>query len=61
FYPKKITEEVSKEFKKIKKIEDLNIDKLFTEIFEKKTGIPMVINKNAEVAQQLKDKIKSYF
>ena len=61
FYPKGIIEKVNKEFKKIKKIEDLNIDKIFVEIFEKKVGIPVVVNKNALLAEQLKQKIKSYF
>ncbi|MBU2476148.1 hypothetical protein KKG83_01620 [Candidatus Micrarchaeota archaeon] len=57
----KIIKKVSKEFKKIKKIEDLNIDKIFTEIFEKKVGIPMIVNKNRILAEQLKEKVKNYF
>jgi len=61
FYPKKIVDLADKEFKKIKKIEDLNIDRIFTEIFEKKVGIPVIVNKNSVLAQQLKQKVKSYF
>ena len=61
FYPKKIIKEVNKEFNKIKSVEDLDVDKLFTNIFEKKVGIPVIANKNKVVAEQLKNKVKSYF
>ncbi len=61
FYPKKIIEEVNKEFNKIKKVEDIDIDKLYTKVFEKKVGIPVIINKNSILAEQLKEKVKSYF
>ena len=61
FYPKKIIKEVNKEFNKIKRIEDIDIDNLFTKVFEKKVGIPLIINKNKAVAEQLKAKIESYF
>jgi len=61
FYPKKIIEEVNKEFNKIKKVEDLDVDKLFNKVFEKKIGIPAVVNKNPLLAEQLKKKVEDYF
>ncbi len=61
FYPKKIIEKVNLEFKKIKKIEDLDINKLFAEVFEKKTGIPVILTKNKILADQLKEKVRNYF
>jgi len=61
FYPKDIVKKVNNEFRKIKKIEDLNLDKLSTNVFERKTGIPIIVNKNPILAKKLKEKIKSYF
>ncbi len=61
FYPKNIIDEVNKEFKKIKKIEDLDVEGLFTKVFERKVGIPLTVTKNPEIAKQLKEKFEAYF
>jgi len=44
-----------------KLIEDLNIDKLFNKVFEKKIGVLVAVNKNPLPAKQLKEKNEKFF
>jgi len=61
FYPVDIKKELDKFFEKAKGIEDLNIQYLFDNIFQKQTKINIVIHKNQELADQLKEQTISYF
>ena len=48
-------------FEGVRKIEELNIKKLFDEVFLKETKIPITIAKNHEIAKQIKEETKKYF
>ncbi len=61
FYSKSLVNRVSKNILKIKKIDELNLNKLFQNVFEKKSNIQVTINKNQLLAKQLGNEIKSYF
>ena len=45
----------------VRKIEELDIKKLFDEVFLKETKIPITITKNRELANQIKEEMKAYF
>jgi len=61
FYPKKLMDSMTKSFTAIKKIEDINLDRIFSELFEKKTVIPVTVNRNPILAKQLNERIIGYF
>ncbi len=54
-YPAKTLKKMDKFFNKIKKIEDININHLFNNIFLEKTKIIMTVNKNKELAERIKE------
>lgn len=60
FYSKKLMDSLTKNFSAIKEIEDINIDDIF-QLLEKKAVIPVTVNKNPLLAQQLNNRIMSYF
>lgn len=61
FYPPEILKKLDNFYNKTKSISDLVVDELFEEIFEKKVKIPVTINKNSVLAEQLRKRFLSYF
>ena len=61
FYPKELMRKMDDFFEGVRKIEELNIKKLFDEVFLKETKIPITIAKNHEIAKQIKEETKKYF
>lgn len=61
FYPEKLMKELDKVYSSANSVQDLDIDKLFQNIFEKKTEIPVTINMNPVLARQIRERIVSYF
>jgi hypothetical protein len=61
YYPKDVMREMDNIFSSVKSVNDLNTQKLFEQIFEKKTTIPVTIMKNPILAKQLRNRILSYF
>lgn len=55
YIPSLLKSSFDKYFIKIKKIEDINYNKLVEDIFEKKTEIQVVINKDKNIAEQIKE------
>ena len=58
---KKLMEEIGTTYKFAKGIENLDIDRFFKSIFEKRTEIPVTINKNPALAKQVRERIMGYF
>lgn len=61
FYPPEIRREMNEVYARTKKFSDLEIDYFFKGVFEKKIEIPVVITKNAQLAEQLGGEIRAYF
>ena len=61
YLPNIIKEGLKKQFSKIKDIKKINQRLLIENIFEKKTDIKVIINKDAEIAEQIKKETLSYF
>jgi len=61
FYSQEIRKELDKFFGKAKKIQDLDTNYLFENVFHKKTEINIVIHKNQKLANQLKEQTINYF
>lgn len=61
FYPLEILRLLDKNYAEIKNVSDLDVDYFFHKVFEKKTRIPIVITKNADLAEQLRTQMKAYF
>ncbi|MFQ5722349.1 MAG: hypothetical protein ACE5GI_07635 [Candidatus Aminicenantales bacterium] len=61
FYPRDILKELDKIFSSAKNINDINTNELFHRLFEKKTKIPVVVERNPELAKQIRERIMSYF
>jgi hypothetical protein len=61
FYPTEIKNKIDSVYKSTKDPLKLDINNFFNTIFEQKTRIPVLISKNKEVADELRDRIKSYF
>lgn len=61
FYPKEIMKEIDKFFEKTKSIQDIDVKYLFDNIFLKKTKIPIVVNRNPELAEQLRRQMLKHF
>ncbi|RLG18215.1 hypothetical protein DRN67_04380 [Candidatus Micrarchaeota archaeon] len=61
YYPHEIIREVDLSFSKAKTIQELDPDRFFERVFEKKTKIPIVVSKNPALAEHLKDKILASF
>lgn len=61
FYPPEIRKEMNEVYARTKRFSDLEIDYFFKGVFEKKVEIPVVITKNAQLAEQLRQEISEYF
>ena len=61
FYPKDILDAINKVFDSAKGINDVNIKKLSELVFERKTTIPVIITRNHVLAEQLRNRVLSYF
>ena len=61
FYPTELRKMLDREFSKAKSVEDLDLNKLFSNVFERKKEIPVVITKNRVLAEQLRERILGYF
>jgi len=60
-YPLEIRTRLDRAFSRAKTVHDLDPDKLFEEVFEKKTKIPLVVSKNSALAEHFKDQIVKAF
>jgi hypothetical protein len=60
-YPKEIREELDRYYNKIKRIEELDADYLFKNVFLKKIKIPVTITKNAALANQMEMETRAMF
>ena len=54
FYPLSIRQEMDETFAKAKKVEDVNWPEFYSNVFEKKIKIPVIILKNKVLADDLK-------
>jgi len=61
FYSTEIKNELNKFFSETEKMEDLDIENIFENLFQKKTAINVLIHKNQQLAEQLKEQTHSYF
>ncbi|MFA6268881.1 MAG: hypothetical protein WCW13_06880 [archaeon] len=61
FYPYEIKKEIDKVYKSVKNVSELDVNKFFRTVFEKKTRIPVLISKNEEVAAELIKQTKEMF
>lgn len=61
FYPTEIKKELDKFYENVKKIEDLDVQYIFENIFKKKAEISVIIHKNGTLAEQLKEQTTNYF
>jgi hypothetical protein len=61
FYPKKILDQIDSVYRKVQRIEDLDVDKIYSSIFEQKVGIPVIVTCNPPLFRQLSEKVKDYF
>jgi len=61
YIPNEIKKGMQKYFSKIKGMEKINQKLLIDNIFEKKTDIKVIINKDAELAEQIKKDTLSHF
>jgi len=61
YYPKEILNEISKTFEKAKKVEDINWNRFYENVFERKTQIPVTINRNPPLASMLREQILAHF
>ncbi|MBN2126918.1 MAG: hypothetical protein JW703_00835 [Candidatus Diapherotrites archaeon] len=60
-YPKKLVKKIDVFFKKVKNINELNINQLFEEIFLMPVKIPVIVTKNPELAEKLKKETMELF
>lgn len=61
YLPSEIKKCLKKQFSKLKEINKINQKLLIESIFEKKTEIKVIINKDPELAEQIKRETLSYF
>ena len=61
FYEPKLRKAVDNIFEKTKKIEDLDVPKMVEDVFKMETEIIMIINKNEDLAKQLKGRVMGLF
>lgn len=61
FYPPEIKKLIGEVYNKTTSISGLNIDDLFEQVFQKKTRIPVIFNRNAMAAEQLKEQTLAFF
>jgi len=61
YLPSGIKKSVKEQFYKIKELRSINQKLLIEDIFEKKTDIKVIINKDAELAEQIKKETINYF
>ena len=61
FYPPEIKKELDRVYDGTKRISDLNVDDFFETVFQKKTKIPVIINRNQQIADQIKKQTISFF
>lgn len=60
-YPPSILQKLDRFYKKTKQVEDLNTNQLFDPIFLEPTAIPITINQNKALFEQLKKQIQKEF
>ncbi|MBU2476149.1 hypothetical protein KKG83_01625 [Candidatus Micrarchaeota archaeon] len=61
FYSKKIREKTDDFFNSVKKVESVDWNAFYEQVFRKKTKIAVFIQRNPEIAEIMKEQIKSYF
>ncbi|MBU0898496.1 MAG: hypothetical protein KJ613_01635 [Nanoarchaeota archaeon] len=61
FYPDELLKEMKRIYSAAKSVHDLDADALFKTLFERKTIIPVTVDKNPILAKQLSDKFKKHF
>jgi hypothetical protein len=61
FYPEDVMKEMDDIFSSAKSIHDINMQRFFEQVFERKTTIPVTVTRNPVLAEQLRKKIMSHF
>ncbi len=61
FYPEFLRKELDRIFSSAKTIDELDVDALFKNIFQRKVIIPVTVNRNPVLAEQLRNQILEYF
>lgn len=61
YIPDEIHSKIEKVYKKAEKVDDINLTKLFDDIFGKKTEIKVIINKDKKMAEEIKNKTINHF
>ncbi len=54
FYPRKLLEEIDEEYRSVKDIRKFDADRFFQKVFMQPTKIPVVVLRNAALAEQIK-------
>ena len=61
YLPSEIKKSIKEQFLKVKDLKKIKQKSLIESIFERKTDIKVIINKDAELAEQIKKETISYF
>lgn len=61
YIPTEISKKIDTLYNKAKSIEDIKVPEIYTDIYEKKRKVQLLIYKNPEIAEQLRQKTLSYF
>jgi hypothetical protein len=61
FYPEFLKKELDRIFSSAKDIKDLDVDALFKNVFQRKVIIPVTVNNNHVLAEQLRNQVLGYF
>src|SRR3989338_258087 len=61
YYPREIVKEIDRAFSKAKTIQDLDPDRFFERVFEKKTKIPIIVSKDTALAEHFRESVRRCF
>ncbi|MBI3035502.1 hypothetical protein HYY71_04205 [Candidatus Woesearchaeota archaeon] len=61
YIPTEISKKIDFLYNNAKRIEDIKVPKIYNDIYEKKRRVQLLIYKNMEIAEQLRQKTLSYF
>ena len=61
FYPEKVKKMINRVFEKSKKVDQVDWDTVYSDIFEEKVKIPVLLNKNKQLSELIRAQLKSYF
>lgn len=61
YIPTEISKKIDFLYDKAKRIEDIKVPEIYNDVYEKKRRVQLLIYKNPEIAEQLRQKTLSYF